>query len=430
MRTRAAWVGLGLAACVAACHDGSDARTDVRFPASALGAESEVLARQVDRFETLHPGIRVEATPTPDAADARRQLYVQWLNARAPDPDVLQLDGVWAAEFAAAGWVLALDRFEPDLDDWLEAPLAANRWRGALYALPWFVDVGMLYWRTDLLDRAPASYDELVQRAREARAAGRVDFGLVLQAARYEGLVTVFLEYLTSFGGEVLAPDGRVVVDAPAGVAALTAMREAIGRDGFVPERALAWHEEETRFAFQRGSALFMRNWPYAHALMERAPGSAVTGRFAVGVWPRTPAGRPAATLGGAQLAINARSDVPEAAWQLVEFLTAHPQMVERVEATGQLPPRRSLYGEARVADSLPMDARTALELVEAAVVRPVTPVYAELSEILQIALHRTLTGQAEPAPALAGAAEEIRTLFVRTGLGGGTDRREEGAAR
>ena len=113
-------------------------------------------------FGQAHPSITVALRATPDAADQRHQLYVQWLNARASDPDVLQLDVVWTPEFAAAGWIASLDRFDPPVDRFLPAAVAADRWNGALYALPWFVDVGMLYWRTDLVPRPPRDLDDLV----------------------------------------------------------------------------------------------------------------------------------------------------------------------------------------------------------------------------------------------------------------------------
>src|SRR4030095_3956504 len=122
---------------------------------SALGAEADIVRTQLDRFAAQHPGVRAELQITPDAAGERHQLYVQWLNGRASAPDVLQLDIFGTAEFAAAGWILPLDRFEPDVDDFFPAAIAADRWRGSLYALPWFVDVWLSCWRTDLRDAQP-----------------------------------------------------------------------------------------------------------------------------------------------------------------------------------------------------------------------------------------------------------------------------------
>ncbi len=398
----------------AACGGQSDEAAVVSFPGSAVGAEAEVLRLQLARFAELEPGIRVVQRRTPDAADQRRQLYVQWLNARADDPDVLQLDVIWTPEFAAAGWLLPLDAFGARTHDLFPATLAANRWRGRLYALPWFVDVGMLYWRTDLLPGPPQSFDELRRAARTADAEAL--YGLVWQGARYEGLVAVFVEHLAAFGGSILDAQGRVVVDSPAAVRALGAMRDAI-ETGWVPRRALTWHEEETRFAFQNGRALMMRNWPYAWTLMQKAADSRVAGRFGVAPMPATPEGRPGATLGGSQLAINARSDQPEAAWRLVEYLTQPSQMLERARLTGQLPPRPSLYADARLAGALPFPPQQIRAIVERAVARPASPVYSQLSRLLQVRLHRALSGQESPAEALAEAAREMRALLARLRL-------------
>jgi multiple sugar transport system substrate-binding protein len=381
----------------------------VTLPISVLGAEGEVLRRQLARFAALRPDIRVVQRATPDAADQRHQLYVQWLNAGASDPDILQLDVVWTPEFAAAGWILDLERFHPATDSFFPATVAANRWRGRLYALPWFVDVGMLYWRTDLMPRAPASVAELERVAARARAEQGLRYGLVWQGARYEGLVTVFNEYLGGFGGRIL-DGGRVTVSSPAAVQALTTMRDEIYRQGIVPQSALTWHEEESRFAFQNGETAFMRNWPYAYALMQDSTASRVAGRYAVATMPAAPGGRPTATVGGAQLAINARSDHAEAAWAVVEYLTRPEQMLERARGVGQFPTRPALYDDPALARALAIPPAQARDIIEHAVPRPVTPVYTQLSEILQ----------KEPAAALAHAAREMQALLDRVGLGEG----------
>lgn len=385
----------------------------VTFAASAVGQEAAVLRAQFERFRERRPDLRVEIRVTPDAADTRHQLYVQWLNAHVPDPDVLQLDVIWTPEFAAAEWILPLDRFQPAADDFVPASIAANRWNGRLFALPWFVDVGMLYWRTDLAPSAPRTFDEL--RAQAARRA--LPMGLVWQGARYEGLVTVFVEYLAAFGGEILDADGRVAVDREPAVQALAHMRDAIYEHGTVPADVLSWQEEHTRFAFQNGRAQFMRNWPYAVGLLSDAAQSAVAGRFAVAPMPAGPGGSSAAALGGSQLAVNAHSDQPDAAYALIAFLLEPAQMLERARVVGQYPSRLSLYEGPELQAALGISPRDVRAIIERATPRPVTPVYSELSEILQIHLHRALTEQAAPREALDAAAAGMRRVLERSGL-------------
>ena len=401
---------LALVAC-------ADTRRDpLTFSASGLGAEAEVVRTQLARFAALHPGTDVELRVTPDAADQRHQLYVQWLNAHATDPDVLQLDIVWTAEFAGAGWIRPLAASAVEIDDFFPAAILANQWGGDLYALPWFVDVGLLYWRRDLMAAAPTSLTELQAAAAHAVQSGATRWGLVWQGARYEGLVTVFLEHLGAFGGGILDPNGAVIVDRPEAVRALEFMRDAL-QSGMVPMSALTWQEEQVRFAFQNGQAAFMRNWPYAWGLLAERETSDVSGRVGIAPFPAGEHGRPTATLGGAQLAINAFSDQPDMSWALIRYLTAPEQMLERARVAAQLPSRRSLYDSEALADALPLPVGEIRTALEAAVSRPVTPVYSELSELLQVHLHRALSGQQEPEASLRFAAADIRTLLARSGL-------------
>jgi multiple sugar transport system substrate-binding protein len=369
--------------------------------------------------------VRVQRTP--DDGNQRHQLFVQWLNAHVDKPDVLQLDVIWTPEFAAAGWILPLTRWHPDTADFFSGVIAADRWKGTLYAIPWWTDVGMLYWRTDLLPHAPRSLAELSDELSASVSHGAVHEGLLWQGARYEGLVTVFVEFLGAFGGSILDDSGRVVVDSPRGIAALSFMRDLVDR-GLVPRDAMTWHEEESRLAFQAGDAAMLRNWPYAYALMNDSASSRIAGKFAVAPMPGTPAGAPTAALGGQQLAINARTSHPDDAYRLVSFLTAPAQMLERARIAGTFPPRRSLYGQPALDSALPVPAARARAVLERATPRPATPIYSQLSELLQVQLHRALTGQTAPAAALHEAARQMKALVERTRLRSLMAARREGA--
>jgi multiple sugar transport system substrate-binding protein len=415
---------LALLACasIAACSSGSNKHeTVLTFSGSALGAEGTLVAKQLKRFMQLNPGIRVELQRTPDDASQRHQLYVQWLNARVGNPSILQLDVVWTPEFAAAGWVLPLEKYGPAKSEFFPATIAANTWAGKLYALPWFADVGLLYRRTDLVPREPQTLEELVADAQRVKAQrGGPRYGLVSQGARYEGLITGFVEYLGAFGGRIIDDSGEVVVNRPEAVRALEFMRDELYKWNVAPLDVLTWHEEEARFAFENGNAVFMRNWPYAVGAMSDTAQSKVIGKFAVTPMPKSataPMGHSTAALGGAQLAINAYTEYPGAAYKLIAYLTAPEQMLERAQAVGQYPTRSGLYDDARLRGAINIPLENARRAIESATPRPVTPIYNELSEILQIQVHRALVRQVEPRQALDEAAAQINALIERTGM-------------
>jgi len=407
------------AVALIACGGGDEdsGRTVITISSSVVGTDGPLLRRQLDRFMRMHPTIEVRLHRVSDDATQRHQLFVQWLNARAGDPDVLELDVVWTSEFAAAGWLLPLEDPSIDTAAFFPGTLRACRWAGALYALPWYADVGLLYRRTDLVPREPASLDELATFAQRGITNGGVPFGIAWMGARYEGLVTVFVEYLGGFGGQIMDDSMNVTVGAPEAVRALTFMRDQIARWKIAPNDVLTWHEEETRFAFQNGRAVFMRNWPYAYSAMADSAQSRVAGKYAVSPMPAAAGGHPTAALGGAQLAINRWTEHPDAAFALVQFITAPEQQLERAVAIGEFPTRRAVYDEPSLRAALAIPADDARRAVESATPRPVTPLYTQLSEILQIELHRALAGQVMPDAALAAAAEKMNAAIERTGL-------------
>ena len=75
----------------------------------------------------------------------------------------------------------------------------------------------------------------------------------------------------------------------------------------------------------------------------------------------------------------------------------------------------------AALGSALAIAPGQARAIIERAVPRPVTPVYTQLSGILQIHLHRALTNQEEPAQALSRAGDQIQGLLDRAGLGAGS---------
>jgi ABC-type glycerol-3-phosphate transport system substrate-binding protein len=101
----------------------------------------------------------------------------------------------------------------------------------------------------------------------------------------------------------------------------------------------------------------------------------------------------------------------------LIDFLLQPAQMIERARIAGQFPPRPSLYGSGALAGLLGIPGEEARQIIEHAVARPVTPVYSELSQILQVSLHRALTRQQEPFLALQDAAGAMRRVLENAKL-------------
>jgi multiple sugar transport system substrate-binding protein len=366
-----------------------------------MPGDADPLPALIAEFERRHPGVTVAREPLPWTADVQHQFFVINLEGRSAGFDVLMLDVIWVPEFARAGWLLDLtDRWPAaDRDTHFPATVDAARLDGRLWAVPWVMNVGLLYYRRDLLGRhglaPPRTYEELARQARRVLDAERDPRlgGFVWQGKQYEGLVVNVLESFWAAGTDLLGVDGAILPDLPAAARALAFRRHLIA-SGVSPGLVSAADEELSRREFGAGRAVFLRNWPYARRLFE-APGSALRGR--VGVAPLPGGG----ALGGAHLAVNRLTRHPEAAWALVEFLT-RPEAQRRIAAAVALHPTRPAL----------LDDPMLQAIFETARPRPVTPWYQTLSATLQPELSAAIVGVKPPARALRDARTRL-TYFL-----------------
>jgi multiple sugar transport system substrate-binding protein len=403
---------------VGACTEQSDSRepgaTTLVLKHSKLFGDPGAFQQLLAQFERAHPGVRVRAETLPAASDEQHQFYATNLAARSADFDVFALDVIWVAEFARAGWLRDVSHLLPpgERGEFFRGPIEAVTWAGHIYALPWFMDAGVLYYRKDLLDEhrlaPPRTWDELERAARVIGDRKRGVYGFVWQGKQYEGLVCNALEFFWSNGGEVLR-DGRVVLDSPSNRAALAFMRGLI-TGGVTPEFVTTLAEEPAREIFGRGAAVFLRNWPYAWRLFQQ-PGSAVRGKVGVSALPHFAGQQSAATLGGWQLGVNRYSKHPQAAERLAQYLTAPAAQKVLALAYGYNPPRRTLYVDTELLAAQPFLAELR-GVYERARPRPVTPQYVRLSQVLQSELSGALVGRKTPQQALADAQREIEAIL------------------
>jgi len=387
----------------------------ITMTSGAVGKELEVLYQQLKVFMKKYPDIKVSVMPMPDSATERHDLYVTYLAAGEKDPTVLMIDVIWPAEFAPFFVDLTDDYDYFELDKFLPGTVKSVTVNGRIVAIPWFTDAGLLYYRKDLLekygyDHPPRTWDELVEMAKKIGKAEGIN-GFVWQGARYEGLVCDFMEYVWSFGADVLNDKGKVVIDDPNAIKALQFMVDMIYKHKITPVGVTTYMEEDARRIFQSGKAVFMRNWPYAWALVN-SDESPIKGKVGVCPLPAGPSGKRAATLGGWNLAINknATPEEIEAAKKLIKFLTSYDQQLFKALNAGQNPTRKAVYQNPELAKKIPFMVKL-FDVFINALPRPRTPKYSELSDVIQKYVHAALTRQMPVEKAIKEMAKELERI-------------------
>ncbi len=389
--------------------------TVIVFKHGKIAGDPAKFSRLLDEFEAQNPGISVRDEVLPASTDEQHQFYVVNLEGKSSDFDVLSMDVIWVPEFARAGWLADLSSLiDPDArDNFFPGPMKAVTYQGKIFAIPWYIDAGVLYYRKDLLDKyglsPPRLWNELVSTARYIQEREEGIYGFIWQGKQYEGLVCNALEYFWSNGGDVFS-DGEVVIDGDENVEALEFMRDLVVEYRVTPPLVMTAIEESTRHLFGGGKALFMRNWPYAWNIFEQE-GSPVRGKIGVTLLPSFPGGESASTLGGWQLGLNRYSKRPEAARRLIEFLARPDSQKILALLLGYKPTRKALYADEELKQAQPFIV-SLYDVFMAARPRPVTPYYMMITQVMQPEFSAAVSGIKTGEEALRSARRQIEHIL------------------
>lgn len=404
------------------CNSEQAEPVTITMVSGSIGKELEVLEEQITIFQKENPGIRVSLVESPESQDRKYNQYLYWLKKKDSGIDVYILDIVWISEFGEAGWLLPLNNYieeeNVDIDDFLESTIKASTWKNKILALPWFTDAGVLYYRKDLLEKynypVPKTWSELKKTAREIVEKEKKNnphmAGFVFQADKYEGLVTNYLEYVHGNGTDILNSNGKVIMNREKATEALKTYVEMLE---ISPPGITAFQEEDARNYFQSGNSVFMRNWPYAWALLS-SPNSGVRSKFSIAPLPVGEVGQTGgATLGGWQLAISTHTGHPKEAFKLIAFLTCTDQQIYKAIKAGQNPTRKSCYNNESVITVNP-SMKYLFDIVLEARARPIHPRYNEISKIIQEEVHSALKGELSPGMATDKLIKRIKKIVLK----------------
>jgi multiple sugar transport system substrate-binding protein len=400
---------LGLAACHSSTSTSgiaitaAPAKQTIVFATAGLGAEGAATKVAIAGFEKLHPNITVTILNLSSVSTVAQQQEEKYFLAGSATPDVLYTDVIWASAFARAGWIANLSSFHPDTSAFFPAQAATGEYNGGIYAIPWYINAEGLYYRTDLVKTPPTTISELVSDAKSALAKDHsLKEGLAFEGSESESAVTAWQSFGADIGLSSLSN-----IDTAANKSALSFEYDAIHTYKISPSAVTAWNEGNVQDAWLSCQTPFALNWPYIFQLSETKTYPCVDGHTG---WVPFPSATPQSSLGGDDLAINAKSTHKAAAWEFIQYLSSVGAQDTRAISAGDPPSVKAAYNSTLYSAAPYYKQEAAVYSVVTP--RPVTPVYAQISAQLQPMISSVLSGQATPAAALAGAAPTVAQLF------------------
>ncbi|MEI3604200.1 extracellular solute-binding protein [Pseudogracilibacillus sp. SE30717A] len=339
----------------------------------------------IDAFNETQSNYQVEWDAlTNDSAQMHDQL-LNSLTSGSGEYDVISMDVVWAGEFAGAGFLEPIDVFMKDeglsKDDFNAGSMDSGNFTGKQYTLPYFPDLGLLYYRTDIVNEDDAAklesgdytYEELYQMAEKYTGEEETEYGFLYQSKQYEGLTVNVTEFTKTYSA---IEDG------------LNIMYEFTSAP-FSPKDLLNFTEAETHTNFEQGKAVFARNWPYQFGRIQAEEDGVELTLDQVGIAPLPNGG----SVGGWLLGINKNSKNIEGAWEFISFVAGEDGQKILSTEGGYIPGFNALLENEDVLGANDLLSFPGFQqALQETIARPVSPDYNKVSDTIQIEAHKYLS--------------------------------------
>ena len=386
---------------------------------------SEARQQELQQF-TRETGIRVNLLPSPESARQKLVLWRELLETGASGPDVYGLDVIWPGMLSEY-FVDLKPYFATEVSLQFPAITAGFTVDNKLVAMAYRADIGLLYYRTDLLRQygyrePPRTWDELeIMAARiqaGERAKGEKQFwGFVWQGAADEVLTCDALEWQAAEGGgRIIEEDRTISVNNSQAIRAWQRAAHWVG--SISPPGVVGYREWDSLNVWVAGDAAFMRSWPSAY-VDSQAAGSPIRNKFDIALLPGGKAGQ-AGTLGGWGLAVSRSSAHPREALELVRYLSRRDVQVKRSRVLSQPPTLPELYNLPEVLEPNPRFALLSQAFRTGLVLRPSNVTgkkYQDVSDAYIKAVHSVLIGERGAQEAAAALENElVRITGFKTG--------------
>ncbi len=352
-------------------------------------------------------GVQLERLPT----DLLETRTMERFMRTATDFDLVDVSTAALPSFAPYlqpldTW-LDRDRVDVQPDDWSESILDLyGRHSGSLVALPFRVNLYMLYYRRDLFKEAglapPLDLDTLLEAARTLH---RPEAGIYGFASSQENGLRICLDWLPvlwGLGGQIMDRRERACLDSPEARAAL---EYYVARNRYAPPQVGDFSYFDPLRLMQRGEVAMIQQWSTAAFALEDPAQSSVVGRIGYLPAPGTP------IIGGGGLGINGYSRHKAAAWQFLKWITS-PAVEKRRVALGDSPTRRSTFNDEGLAQRHRY-LETVLAGLERGRQRPAHPEWSRLQAIIGDAVWLAAHSARPAAQALAVAQERLQTVLT-----------------
>lgn len=407
---------------------------------SYLDSSEEVVIKYADNISTAHQividnfnkeykgRIRVEAISLPFdkfSTNERKELLARSLRSKSDKLDVFAIDLIWSARFAK--WAESLDNYisEEELQDIIPQALRSCIVNNTLIALPIYIDIGLLYYRRDLILALPNG--KMIEKKLKESITWEEFFTLsnsfsnsqspfyVFPADNYEGLVCSFVEILLDHN-ENFFNENPLNWESEAIKKTFTLLYDMIHKYNISPSVVTDLRENSCYDYFINNQGVFSRGWasfPKESKALQDSP--ELASLIDVTALPHVKGSSPSSTIGGWNIMLSKYSNHKEEAAEFIKFIIKDKTQKELYENGALLPVLSSIYLDKGFINAHPELVRNK-NILGNGVHRPLWENYTKISDVISFYANKALKNQLSIDSAAANTKKALISgeLFLR----------------
>ncbi len=385
---------------------------------------SPALKKTIDLFNTKYKG-QIEVVPlnlpfNKFSTNDRKELLARYFRSKSDRIDVFSADQIWVPHFSR--WAIPLDDYfsKDEKSSILKYALKTCYFRDTLFAVPLYIDIALMYYRKDLIERLSDSksiesqlknsitWEELIRLKNKFKNNPL----FVFQADDYEGLMCIYTEILANMNGRLMQNDS-LLFKSPKAVKALKFLYDLVNKYKIAPRDVLRFKEDESYDYFLKNNAVFLRGW--TGLFKNNVIGNKylnMKDKVAEVPTPHLEGSKPVSVFGGWNLMVSKFSTkIPESI-MFIKFLMSPEAQKILFDEGGYVPVNNTIYK-----DSLYLKANPQLsfdmQLVKNGIYRPFSAEYNNVSDVLSYYINLCLRGELTPHDALYKAAHQINSKSI-----------------
>lgn len=377
-------------------------KTVIRYlqPGVDQPGQREPVERLIANFEAENPDIEVQLESV-GWDDAYQKITTDLFAQNAAD--VMYVGTRWIPAFAAMQGIAPLGPYASEEKLALFPPdlIRGQQFQGELYALPVAFSTKALYYRTDLIDAPPTTWEELLDTAKRVHEETGI-YGIGIPGAAHVGTVQHFHKFLVQAGGDFFDEEGRVSLETEAAKEALSFYTGLYTEHGVTPN-PIEFNREELPTLFGEGRVAMIINGPWARTIMGLEPDNDEA-PYATAVLPCNVSC--AGLQGGDSLVIAASSPNLDAAYRFIDYVTSLEPHTERILEAGLVP---MLEGQAELEEFQTPFWEPYIAMIDDGFPEAQPLAWEPFEQIVTDMIQTVLLGRSTVEDALATAARQIR---------------------